>query len=302
VRRRLDSELVRRGLASSRAEAQAAVDAGIVTVGGRPAAKASTLVADSEPVELTGPPRRFVSRGGDKLEAALGRFGIDPSGLDCLDAGASTGGFTDCLLRHGAARVAAVDVGYGQLAWPLRRDPRVVVMERTNVRNLRPADLPFAPALVVADLSFIPLAVVIPSLATVAAPGARFVVLVKPQFEVGPERVGRGGVVRDPESWRLALEGVAAALAASGLRPEGAMASPVLGPAGNVEFLVAARATGAGDAAAAHDGAPEAEVDLEAAVTEGIAVRERRNGSDRRRSGSGGEPVAAAPEGSGESG
>jgi 23S rRNA (cytidine1920-2'-O)/16S rRNA (cytidine1409-2'-O)-methyltransferase len=268
LRRRLDTELVRRGLAGSRAEAQAAVEAGLVIVGGRPAGKPSTLVAASEPVAVAGPARRFVSRGGDKLEAAIERFGIDPSGLDCLDAGASTGGFTDCLLRHGAARVLAVDVGYGQLAWELRQDPRVVVMERTNVRNLMPEDLPFAPDLVVADLSFIPLAVAVPALAGVGARGATFIVLVKPQFEVGPERVGRGGVVRDPHSWRLALNRVAGAFADRGIWPTAVIASPVVGPAGNVEFLMLARDGGAPNETTT-------ELDVEAAIAEGDAVRGR---------------------------
>ncbi len=263
MRRRLDSELVRRGLAASRSEAQAAVHAGLVTVAGRPAAKSSTMVAPSEPVAVAGPPRRFVSRGGDKLDAALERFGVDPAGLDALDAGASTGGFTDVLLRRGAARVASVDVGYGQLAWELRQDARVTVMERTNVRELRPEALPFRPAIVVADLSFISLRLVVPAVAAVAAPGARFVLLVKPQFEVGPERVGSGGVVRDPEAWRSALEGVRAALAEHGLPSVGAMASPVMGPAGNVEFFLHARAGG------------DASAELGAAVDEGIALRER---------------------------
>ena len=151
-RRRLDIELVRRGLANSRAEAQAAVAEGRVTVAGNPATKASSLVADDAPVQVIGPARRYVSRGGEKLRSGLDRFAVDPRDRHCLDAGASTGGFTDCLLQAGAARVAAIDVGYGQLAWKIRNDPRVTVMERTNVRNLGPADLPFAPELVVADL------------------------------------------------------------------------------------------------------------------------------------------------------
>jgi 23S rRNA (cytidine1920-2'-O)/16S rRNA (cytidine1409-2'-O)-methyltransferase len=204
-----------------------------------------------------------VSRGGDKLDAALDRFGIDPAGLDALDAGASTGGFTDVLLRRGAARVIAVDVGYGQLAWSLREDPRVTVMERTNVRSLGADDLPFRPGLMVADLSFISLRLVLPALAGVAADGAEFVLLVKPQFEVGPERVGSGGVVRDPAAWRDALEGVVAALGGHDLRAVGAMASPVLGPAGNVEFLLHA-VSGNGPAF----------VDLDATVVEGLAVRD----------------------------
>ena len=262
MRRRLDSELVRRGLAGSRSEAREAVEAGLVTVGGRPAGKASTMVAASEPVVLAGPGRRFVSRGGEKLDAALDRFGVDVAGRDALDAGASTGGFTDVLLRRGAARVAAVDVGYGQLAWSLRQDPRVTVLERTNVRGLGRRDLPFEPSVVVADLSFISLRLVLPALVGLAAPAAEFVLLVKPQFEVGPERVGSGGVVRDPEAWRHALDGVVAALAERSLQPAGVMASPVLGPAGNVEFLLHAEAVDSGGA------------DLDAAVVEGIALRD----------------------------
>ena len=206
-RRRLDIELVRRGLANSRAEAQAAVAEGRVTVAGNPATKASSLVADDAPVQVIGPARRYVSRGGEKLRSGLDRFAVDPRDRDCLDAGASTGGFTDCLLQAGAARVAAIDVGYGQLAWEIRNDPRVTVMERTNVRNLEPADLPFAPELVVADLSFISLRAALPALVTVSDTGAGFVVLVKPQFEAGPADVGSGGVVRDPAVWRRVLDG-----------------------------------------------------------------------------------------------
>ena len=237
-RRRLDAELVRRGLARTRTEAQAAVRGGLVVVGGRPAEKASTLVAPDEPVELAGAPRRFVSRGGEKLDAALSRFVVDVSGHDCLDAGASTGGFTDCLLRHGAARVAAVDVGYGQLAWSLRSDPRVVVLERKNVRTLAPSDLPFVPDIVVADLSFISLRLVTPALAAVVAVGGELVLLVKPQFEAGPADVGTGGVVRDPGVWQRAISTVAEACSSAGLAPQGVMASPLKGPAGNVEFAL----------------------------------------------------------------
>jgi len=236
TRRRLDPELVRRGLVASRTEAQAAVSEGLVIVGGRPAAKASTLVASAEPLELLGPARRFVSRGGEKLDAALERFVVDPSDRDCLDVGASTGGFTDRLLQGGAARVIAVDVGYGQLAWSLRNDPRVTVLDRTNARDLMPSDLAFAPNLVVADVSFISLRLVVPALARVADPGADLVLLVKPQFEAGPDDVGRGGVVREPRVWRGAIEGVAAACEAAMLRTVAVMASPSPGPAGNVEF------------------------------------------------------------------
>ncbi|HCO04001.1 MAG TPA: hypothetical protein DIT48_11700, partial [Actinobacteria bacterium] len=183
VRRRLDAELVRRGLASTRSEAGVAVRSGTVLVAGRPAMKAGTLVAPEDPIVLTGPPRRFVSRGGEKLEAALVRFEVDVTNALALDAGASTGGFTDCLLRRGAARVAAVDVGYGQLDWRLREDPRVTVMERTNVRDLEPGQLPFVPGLVTADLSFISLRLALPALRRCTTPGATFMLLVKPQFE-----------------------------------------------------------------------------------------------------------------------
>lgn len=257
-RRRLDVELVRRGLASSRAEAQAAVAAGLVTVAGSPATKPASLVAADEPVNVLGPTRRFVSRGGEKLRAALDRFGVDPRGRDCLDAGASTGGFTDCLLQAGAGRVVAVDVGYGQLAWEVRNDPRVTVLERTNVRTLDPADLPFVPDLVVADLSFISLGAVLPALVRGASVDAEFVVLVKPQFEAGPSGVGSGGVVRDPSVWRRVLGEVADAFGSVGVGVLGVVASPLRGPAGNVEFLLHGRR-----------GVDDARVDLDAAVTEG---------------------------------
>lgn len=262
TRRRLDAELVRRGLAASRAEAQAAVRGGLVLVAGRPAAKVSTMVAADEPVEIRGPARRFVSRGGEKLEAALDRFGVVAVGRRCLDAGASTGGFTDCLLRRGAAQVVALDVGYGQLAWTLRTDPRVTVLERTNVRALTPGHLPYPPDLVVADLSFISLRLALPALAVTAAEGADLVLLVKPQFEAGRGSVGRGGVVRDPDVWAGAVRSVAEACVEDGLAPVEVMASPLPGPAGNVEFLL--HATKGGD--------PRI-LDLEGAIEEGRALR-----------------------------
>jgi 23S rRNA (cytidine1920-2'-O)/16S rRNA (cytidine1409-2'-O)-methyltransferase len=257
-RRRLDVELVRRGLVNSRAEAQAAVEAGLVTVAGSPAIKPASLVAADVPMQVLGPARRFVSRGGEKLQAGLDRFGVDPRGCDCLDAGASTGGFTDCLLQAGAGRVAAVDVGYGQLAWEVRNDPRVTVMERTNVRTMEPADLPFMPQLVVADLSFISLRTVLPALVRVAHPDAEFLVLVKPQFEAGPGSVGSGGVVREPEVWRRVLDEVAGVFGSLGVGVLGVIASPLRGPAGNVEFLLHGRR-----------GVDDARVDLDVAVTEG---------------------------------
>jgi 23S rRNA (cytidine1920-2'-O)/16S rRNA (cytidine1409-2'-O)-methyltransferase len=261
VRRRLDAELVRRGLATSRTEAQAAVRAGKVTVGGRPADKPATLVDPADPVELVGPARRFVSRAGEKLEAAIDRFHIDASGRRCLDAGASTGGFTDCLLRRGAEHVVALDVGYGQLAWEIRTHERVSVLERTNVRELTPGHLPYAPDLVVADLSFISLRLVVGALAGVSAEGADHVLLVKPQFEAGSADVGRGGVVREAEVWRRVISGVAAACEEVGLAPLAVMASPLPGPAGNVEFPIHAEKAGS-----------PRPLDLDAAIAEARAI------------------------------
>jgi 23S rRNA (cytidine1920-2'-O)/16S rRNA (cytidine1409-2'-O)-methyltransferase len=263
TRRRLDLELVRRRFSTTRSEARDAIAAGRVTVSGRPAAKAGTLVAVDEPIHLARG-RPFVSRGGEKLDPALDRFGVDPRGRDCLDAGAGTGGFTDVLLSRGAARVAAVDVGYGQLAWELRQDPRVIVLERTNVRNLVPGDLPYRADLVVADLSFISLSKVLAALASVAAPGGDFVLLVKPQFEAGPEDVGRGGVVRAPEVWRRVVESVAEACRRVGLGPLEVAPSTLLGPSGNVEFFLHARLGEAGRA-----------LDLESVIA---AARGRRTG------------------------
>jgi 23S rRNA (cytidine1920-2'-O)/16S rRNA (cytidine1409-2'-O)-methyltransferase len=263
-RRRLDVELVRRGLAGSRAEAQDAVRAGHVTVRGAPATKSTTLVGSDEPLVVSGPARPFVSRGGEKLAAALDRFQIDPTDRDCLDAGASTGGFTDCLLQRGARHVLAVDVGYGQLAWELRADPRVTPLERINVRELDTDSLPYRASLVTADLSFISLRLAMGPLVRAAAPGADLVLLVKPQFEAGREHVGRGGVVRDPEIWRLAIEDVAEACRTAGAGPAGLIVSPMKGSAGNVEFLLHA-AVGRGSGALDVDGALDAAHDLGAA-------------------------------------
>ena len=207
-------------------------------LGGQRAEKPSTLVEPAAALELVGPGRRFVSRGGDKLDAALTRFAVPVPERLCLDAGASTGGFTDCLLRRGAGHVVAIDVGYGQLAWSLRGDERVTVMERTNVRELTPALLPYAPGLVVADLSFISLRLVLPALGGVVEPRADLVLLVKPQFEACRTEVGRGGVVRDPEIWRRAISGVVDAARELELGVRDVMASPAPGPAGNVEFLL----------------------------------------------------------------
>jgi 23S rRNA (cytidine1920-2'-O)/16S rRNA (cytidine1409-2'-O)-methyltransferase len=259
VRRRLDVELVRRGLAPSRAQAQDLIEHGHVTVAGAPADKAARLVAPAEAVAVR-QPSPWASRGAEKLLGALTAFPeLQPSGRICLDAGAAAGGFTDVLLQRGAAAVCAVDVGYGQLAWHLRQDPRVVVLERVNVRHLTaedvPAGLPGPVTLVVADLSFISLRLVLPALASMASPGADHLLLVKPQFETGRDAVGKGGVVRDPRAWRQALLEVAEAGRAQGLRPAGACCSPQPGPAGNVEFFWWLRADGDVDAEAAADAA-----------------------------------------------
>jgi 23S rRNA (cytidine1920-2'-O)/16S rRNA (cytidine1409-2'-O)-methyltransferase len=239
ARVRLDRELVRRGLAGSREHAQRLIADGRVTVGGAPAGKPATQVTRDAVIVVTPEPDAYASRGGHKLAGALDTLGVPVAGRRCLDAGASTGGFTDVLLQRGAAHVTAVDVGYGQLAWNLRSDPRVEVRDRTNVRHLSASDLsPPPPDLVVADLSFISLRLVLPAIAEVAASDADLVLLVKPQFEVGPERVGGGGVVRDPGAWADALGGVVGAAAELGLGLRGAVVSPLAGPAGNREFFV----------------------------------------------------------------
>lgn len=238
---RLDSELVRRKLARSREQAAQLIEAGRVTVGGRRAAKPATQVDTAAAIVVAESPDGpdYVSRGAHKLIGALDTFkSLAVEGRRCLDAGASTGGFTDVLLRRGAAHVVAVDVGYGQLAWSLRNDERVTVMERVNVRDLTPELVGEPPTLVVGDLSFISLRLVLPALAAVAAPDADFVMLVKPQFEVGKDRVGAGGVVRDPELRAEAVRGAAAAAAELGLAVRGVTYSPLPGPSGNVEYLL----------------------------------------------------------------
>ena len=242
MRRRLDLEMVRRGIVQSRNEAAQAIASGKVIVAGRPAAKASTLVSSTEPISVSAPPRKFVSRAGEKLEAALDRFGIPVAGRNALDAGSSTGGFVDCLLQRGAEHVVAVDVGYGQLAWRLREDPRVTVLERKNVRDLRPEELPYLADVTSADLSFISLRLAIGPLRRCSSSHADFVFLVKPQFEAGRDDVGGGGVVRDPQVWLRVLQSVEEHCRAEGLFPLDVMSSPLLGPAGNVEFLLHARA------------------------------------------------------------
>jgi len=240
-RARLDAELVRRKLARSREQAAALVAAGRVQVRGSVAVKVATMIDPADPVVVTGedPADDFVSRGSHKLRGALAAFGgLAVSGRRCLDAGASTGGFTDVLLRAGAAHVYAVDVGYGQLAWPLRTDERVSVMERTNVRTLTPDQLGGPVQLTVADLSFISLRLVLPALSSCTAADGDLALMVKPQFEVGKERVGSGGVVRDPLLRAEAVLDVAATGLELGLGVAGVAASPLPGPSGNVEFFV----------------------------------------------------------------
>ncbi len=231
---RLDQLLVDRNLAENRSRAQALIIAGHVRVGTKPIMKAGELVAEQADVSVLASPR-FVSRGGEKLDHALEAFGLDVTGRVCVDFGASTGGFTDCLLQRGAARVYAIDVGYGQLDYRIRQDPRVVAMDRTNVRFV--SALPEPVSLAVIDVSFISLALVLPSAIAVMEPTGDIVALIKPQFEAGKGAVGRGGVVRDPETHRAVLQSVATTAAGLGLRMGGLTASPLRGPAGNIEFL-----------------------------------------------------------------
>ena len=241
-KQRLDLVLVERGLAASRQQAQQLIRAGRVRSSDQVLDKPGHDIAPDLPLEVEQPPR-FVSRGGEKLVAALAALPIQVAGRVCLDGGISTGGFSDCLLQHGASRIYGIDVGYGQTAWSLRTDPRLVLRERTNLRHLSPDDLygpedPW-PDLAVADLSFISLGLVLPALGALLAPGRReALLLVKPQFEVGRSRVGKGGVVRDPAAHLDAIEGVIRSGAALGWQALGLVASPITGPAGNHEYLL----------------------------------------------------------------
>lgn len=239
---RLDRLVVERGLAESRAKAQALIMAGQVIVGDHRVDKAGQLVAEDAPIRLRGEGLAYVSRGALKLEKALDHFGIDPAGMRCADLGASTGGFTDLLLQRGAEAVWAVDVGYGQLHEKLRRDPRVHVFERVNVRYATLDALGAEPFdLVVVDLSFISLTLVLPAIRDLVREGGRMIFLVKPQFELGPQDVGKGGVVRDPAKRRQAVAKVEAACRTWDLMVEGAVDSPIRGPAGNQETLLSVR-------------------------------------------------------------
>jgi 23S rRNA (cytidine1920-2'-O)/16S rRNA (cytidine1409-2'-O)-methyltransferase len=238
AKRRLDTLLAERGLYESRSRAAAAVIAGDVRVGGRPATKPGELVTDEADVAVAEAPP-YVSRGGVKLANALDELGLDPAGRRALDVGASTGGFTDVLLHRGAESVIALDVAYGELHWRLRNDERVVVIERKNARSLERGELPYEPDLIVADVSFISLAKVLPAVVAAAAPRFDLLAMVKPQFEVGRERVGKGGVVRSPEDRRAALVAVGEfARSELGLAVLGYAASGLPGPAGNRESFV----------------------------------------------------------------
>ena len=241
AKQRADQALVERGLVESRAKAQALILAGKVFSGERRIDKAGQPVRDDQPLEVRGQDHPWVSRGGLKLAHGLEAFGLSPAGRICLDIGASTGGFTDVLLTNGAAKVYAVDVGHGQLHWKLRTDARVVVLERTNARHLTAAEVPDAPGAVVCDASFIGLKTVLPAALSLATPGAWLIALIKPQFEAGRDEVGKGGVVRDPAVHDRVCGAVRAWL--DGLpdwRVIGLTESPITGPEGNKEFLIAA--------------------------------------------------------------
>jgi 23S rRNA (cytidine1920-2'-O)/16S rRNA (cytidine1409-2'-O)-methyltransferase len=240
-KKRLDVVLTERGLAPSRARAQALILAGKVTVDGAVESKAGTQVGPSATIEIAVPDHPYVSRGALKLAAALDAFDISPAGLDCLDVGASTGGFTDLCLQRGAARVIALDVGRGQLDWRLRNDPHVTVIEGVNARHLGEKSLPFAAALATVDVSFISLLLVVPAILPHLLPGAWLVCLVKPQFEAGREQVGKGGIVRDEAVRRQVIDTTIESLTALGLTPVGSVASPIRGQKGNLEELAVFR-------------------------------------------------------------
>ncbi|URD61752.1 TlyA family RNA methyltransferase [Sphingomonas sp. KRR8] len=240
MKQRADQALVERGLVESRAKAQALIMAGLVFAGERKIAKAGEMIAAEAALDVRGKDHPWVSRGGLKLDHGLDYFGIDVTGATALDIGSSTGGFTDVLLSRGAAKVYAIDVGTNQLAWKLRQDPRVVVMEQTNARHLTPEQVPEPIDMVVCDASFISLAKVMEAPLRLARTGAHAVLLIKPQFEAGREEVGKGGVVRDPEVHQRVCDAVALWIASQGWRILGLTRSPITGPEGNVEFLLGA--------------------------------------------------------------
>ncbi|MGK7345896.1 MAG: TlyA family RNA methyltransferase [Candidatus Nitrospinota bacterium M3_3B_026] len=237
-KKRLDTLLVELGLAETRSRAQGMIMAGLAFVDGRPVTKAGTLIREGSEITVKGKDIPYVSRGGLKLEAALDRFGVDPAGLVCLDIGAGTGGFTDCLLKRGARRVWAVDVGKSQLDYRLRTDDRVVCLEGVNVRRMDAATIKDPIDLAVADVSFISLKLVLPPALPALREGASLVALVKPQFEAGPEKVGKGGVVRDEAARRAVVDDLVSFFAALGLQSLGEFQSPVPGRKGNIEYFI----------------------------------------------------------------
>jgi 23S rRNA (cytidine1920-2'-O)/16S rRNA (cytidine1409-2'-O)-methyltransferase len=237
-RQRLDKLMVERGLAPSREKAQALIMAGQVVVGEHAVDKAGQQVAVDAEIRIKGEVLPYVSRGGLKLRKALDEFAIDVSGLIAVDVGASTGGFSDCLLQAGAAKIFAVDVGYGQLAWKLQQDSRVVSMEKTNIRNLLPGQLDAVPDLAVIDASFISLAKVLPATVRLLRPGGRVIALIKPQFEVGKGEVGKGGIVRDPAAHEKVIGSISQTAREMGLTVAGLCESPITGADGNREFLI----------------------------------------------------------------
>ncbi|MCG3171940.1 MAG: 16S/23S rRNA (cytidine-2'-O)-methyltransferase TlyA [Myxococcota bacterium] len=240
-RKRLDIVLVERGLAPSREKAQALIMSGAVFANGQRADKPGTPIREDQTLEIRGERSRYVSRGGDKLEGALNQFHLDVTGLTCLDVGASTGGFTDCLLQHGAARVYAIDTGRGQLDARLRADPRVVSREKVNARHLQPGDLPELVDLIVADVSFISLRLVIPPVRVFLKPGGKILALIKPQFEAGPKRVGKGGVIRDETIRQEVIQEVLGALLVHGDQLLGVADSVLPGADGNREVFALLR-------------------------------------------------------------
>ena len=234
---RLDQLIFDRGLTESRERAKTTIMSGLVFVNGQRVDKPGTAVDPEAAIEVRGEALPFVSRGGFKLDKALKVFPVDPAGKLCIDCGASTGGFTDVLLQHGAAKVYAVDVGYGQLAWKLRTDPRVVNLERTNLRYVTREQIPEEPALAVMDVSFISIRLILPALKALLAPGADLICLIKPQFEAGREEVGKKGVVRDAAVHRRVVAGILDFAAGMGLSPQGLDFSPIRGPEGNIEYI-----------------------------------------------------------------
>jgi 23S rRNA (cytidine1920-2'-O)/16S rRNA (cytidine1409-2'-O)-methyltransferase len=242
MRSRLDTEIARRGLADSRESARRLVMAGRVRVNSRPADKPDLRVDRDTPIEVIAGGSEFASRGAYKLIGALDHFEVNVVGRRALDVGASTGGFTDVLLARGAAKVIALDVGYGQLAMRLRNDPRVVVRDRTNIRHVKPGELPYEPDLIVIDTSFISLRLVLPAVLALVAPGAQIIALIKPQFEVGKGKVGKGGIVRDEALRHETVEGILTYARSLGLEVSGAIESPIEGAAGNREYLASMKA------------------------------------------------------------